>query len=201
MEHTGFWPQRPGFKPKEGGWLVAWGHIPGPSASVSPRRGCGDPPTGMDWDEDQVWSQPTAWCPWHVSTAECMPGWEGPQIGLGDTGPQVSASGDSQFTGDRQVHQHWQCHMLRPTPGVFAQVEGWAGHREVSAQSRFWISAQPSPAPTAPAGITQVKWPQETCYLRKHWGSTPHLGVTLEPPAVSRLPCTHVSWKLKRHLW
>ena len=78
-------------------------------------------------------------------------------IGLGDTGPQVSASGDSQFTGDRQVHQHWQCHMLRPTPGVFAQVEGWAGHREVSAQSRFWISAQPSPAPTAPAGITQVK--------------------------------------------
>ena len=129
---------------------------------------------------------------------------KGPLIGLGDTGPRVSALWRLAVHGGQtstprlaaplcaHVCKHREC---------LHRGRRWAAQRELSAQSRSWISARSSSAPHCSSGHhSSVKGPQEPAT----WGNTgaaPHLGVTQEPPAASRLPGTPTPWKLRRHLW
>ena len=129
-----------------------------------------------------MWSQPTAWCPWHVSRAECMPGSEGPPDWTWghrskSLSPLVTRSswGTDEHT---KTGSTTLCTCVQ-TPGVFAQGEALGcSEGALSTEQVLDKCAVQLCPPLLQRASLKCKGTSRACDLRKHWGSPPPWGNT-----------------------
>lgn len=147
-----------------------------------------------------MWSQP------HCLVLACLqsritPGSEGPpDWTCGHRSKSLSPLVIRRSWGTDEHYQDWQRHVHRDQHRCLHRGRRWAGHRELSTQSRSWISVRSSSAPLLKRASLKCKGTSRALRPEGNTGAA-HLGVTQEPPAASRLPGTPMPWKLRRHLW